>query len=173
MNATDWIIDLVLIGLVVIQIRGRRLSPVQVLLPIVIVGWAIVTYVHEIPTNGNSLVLIAIAIAVGALIGIGVGLLTNLRVDSGRVIAQAGLWAAVLWVVGMGSRLVFQLFATNGGGESIGRFSVTHEIDPTAWAPALILMAAATILLRTVLLLTRAARLRQASASSNTPTARA
>ncbi|NQX12700.1 hypothetical protein HQQ80_13765 [Microbacteriaceae bacterium VKM Ac-2855] len=68
---------------------------------------------------------------------------------------KAGPAAASLWVVRMGSCLVFQLYATNGGGVALGTFSAQNRIDPNAWTAALILMAAATIGVRTANLLWR------------------
>lgn len=167
MSTADWIIDLVLIGLVVLQLRERKLSAVQILLPIVLVGWATITYIHDVPTSGNSLLLIGSTVLVGLLIGIGVGMLTRVRTRSGQVVVKATAVAAVLWIVGMGSRLVFQLFATSGGGADLGRFDATNRIDNTAWPAALIFMAAATILARTIVLLTRVSM----EARKNTPRA--
>jgi len=154
-TATDWIIDIVLIGLVVLQLIERRLSIVQVLLPVAIIIWAIVTYVHSIPTDGNNLFLITLAVVVGAAIGAGVGLLTRVRVKDGVVVVKATIIAAILWVMGMGSRLAFQLWATHGGGMSVGRFDFTYHLSTDVWASALIFMAAATIALRSAILLTR------------------
>ncbi|MFV0459507.1 MAG: hypothetical protein ACK5MT_12155 [Actinomycetales bacterium] len=155
MTFTDWIIDIVLIGLVVLQLRERRMSVIQVLLPIVIVAWAAATYIRIVPTDGNNLLLLVIALLVGAAIGAGVGLLTRVRARDGEVVVKASALAAVLWVIGMGSRLVFQLWALGGGGESLGRFTLENSLSPDVWAPALLLMATATILVRTGILLTR------------------
>lgn len=156
MTATDWIVDIVLIGLIVLQLRERPISIVQILLPIAIIAWALLTYVHTIPTTGNAIAFISAAIVVGALIGAGVGMLTRQRAVDGRVLVRASAGAAVLWVVGMGSRLVFQLWAENGGGVHLAAFDARHALPATAWAPALILMAAATILVRTGVILGRA-----------------
>ncbi|MGH9057260.1 MAG: hypothetical protein ACRDYY_15580 [Acidimicrobiales bacterium] len=65
--------------------------------------------------------------------------------------------AAALWVLGVGTRLAFQLFATHGGAPAIGRFMEAHAITtPEPWVAALILMATGEALARTVVLALRA-----------------
>ncbi|WP_137802046.1 hypothetical protein [Kocuria sp. 2SI] len=155
MSATDWIIDLVLIGLVLIQLFERRLSLIQVLLPVAIVVWAGTNYITTIPTDGNNLLLLVITVLIGAAIGAGVGAFTRVRVRDRVVVVKATALAAALWVIGMGSRLVFQIWATNSGGQSLGTFTVQNNLSTDVWAPALLFMAAATIIVRTVILLAR------------------
>jgi hypothetical protein len=72
------------------------------------------------------------------------------RREDGVFMARATVVGAALWVVG--SRLIFQIYATHGGGKSIGRFSVTHHLDVTVWATALILSAFAEVFGRTAVL---------------------
>jgi hypothetical protein len=76
---------------------------------------------------------------------------------NGSFLAKAGFVAAALWIVGVGSRLAFELYATHGGGASIAHFSATHSITSAeAWTSALILMAFAEVLSRTGVLAWRA-----------------
>ncbi|MFE7712682.1 hypothetical protein ACFU6I_44740 [Streptomyces sp. NPDC057486] len=150
MTTTDWIIDLSLIGIVVLQMRARRLTLRSLLLPVGIVGWVGFKYLHGIPTAGNDLQLIVPAVLIGLALGTGAGVLTKVyRGSKGEVISKATITAGVLWVLGTGIRLAFQLYSTHGGGDSIGRFSVNHSIGLDAWVPALILMALAQVLART------------------------
>ncbi|WP_416483257.1 hypothetical protein [Streptomyces sp. CL12] len=152
MSFMDWVIDLALIGLVMLQLRGRQLSTKMLLLPIVLVGWAWTHYLRDIPTSGNSLVLIVSATLVGLALGIGAGILTHVyRNADGEVIAQATITAAVLWVLGVGFRLAFQLYATHGGKEAIGRFSIRHDLDTDAWTAAVLLMAFGEVFARTAI----------------------
>ena len=58
--------------------------------------------------------------------------------------------AAILWVVGVGTRFAFQLYATHGGAGAIGRFSAAHSITSSeAWVAALLFMAIGEALTRT------------------------
>ncbi|MFF0435436.1 hypothetical protein ACFYU9_24815 [Streptomyces sp. NPDC004327] len=149
MSTRDWLIDIALIGVVLLQLRGRQLTVPALLLPLGLVAWAATTYLHTFPTSGNDLVLIVGTTLIGLTLGAGAGVLTRVyRDDAGHVFARATAMAAVLWVVGCGFRMAFQLFATNGGGEAIGRFSAAHHLDAAAWAPAILLMAIAEVLAR-------------------------
>jgi hypothetical protein len=158
MTLTDYLVDFLLIGLVLLQVRGRRLTLHSFLLPLVLVGWAAVTYLKAVPTGGNDVVLIAGCAAAGATIGALCAAFTSVKWDGSSIpMAKAGAIAAVLWVVGVGTRLAFQLYATHGGGPAIERFSVAHHITGNAaWTAALVLMAISEVVARSGGLLLRA-----------------
>ena len=154
MTTTDYILDLVLIGLVFVQIRGRRLTTRSLLLPIGIVAYVAEQYLRSIPTAGNDLVLIVGCALAGITLGAGAALATKVTRDADGVpVAKAGLVAAVLWVLGVGSRFAFQMYSTHGGGPAVGRFMVHHDITSNqAWVAALVLMALGEALTRTLVL---------------------
>ncbi|HEY3811015.1 MAG TPA: hypothetical protein VGL49_06240 [Acidimicrobiales bacterium] len=158
MSFTDYLINGLLIALVVVQIRGRRLTVRSLVLPLILVGYAATHYLHSIPTAGNDMLLIVAGAAVGLTLGVLCAWCTALHVtEDGGVVAKAGRAAAALWIVGVGSRLAFQLYATHGGGAAIARFSEQHALTvPAAWTAALILMAIAEVLGRTGVLALRA-----------------
>ncbi|HXW78179.1 MAG TPA: hypothetical protein VEJ84_01705 [Acidimicrobiales bacterium] len=158
MTLTDYAIDILLIGLVLLQVRGRRLTARAFLVPIVVVAYAADNYLKAVPTGGNDLVLIIGCSVLGALIGGLCALFTSVKRDrDGVPIAKAGIAAAVLWVLGVGARFAFQLYASDGGGPAIQRFSVAHHITSIeAWSAALILMAIAEVAARTGGILLRA-----------------
>ena len=161
MTFTDYLIDFTLIGIVVLQLRGRRLTPRSLLFPLGIVGYVAATYLHGIPTAGNDILLVAAFAAVGSTLGLLAGLCTSVSSDrQGTIFAKAGLVAAGLWILGTGGRLAFQLYATHGGGRAIEHFSAAHSITSAkAWTAALILMALCEAVLRTGVLAWRAAGL--------------
>ncbi|QFZ20915.1 DUF1453 family protein [Saccharothrix syringae] len=163
MTWIDWLVDVALIGVVVLQLVGRRLTARGLLVPVVLVSWAGAHYLDGIPTAGNDLVLIALAVALGAGLGVGAGVLTRVsRRDDGAVFARATAWAAVLWVLGMGIRLVFQFYATHGGAVAVARFSADHLLDARAWVTALVLMAFAEVFGRTAVVWLRGQGVRRA-----------
>jgi hypothetical protein len=173
MTFTDYLIDISLIALVLVQIRGRRLTTRALLLPLAIVGYVAYSYLRGVPTAGNDLFLVAGCAALGATLGGLSGKFTSVYPDGDGVpMAKAGLIAATLWVLGTGARLAFQLYATHGGGAAIGRFSVAHSItSASAWTAALILMALSEAVCRTAILAWRANTVRrQAPAGVGTRT---
>jgi hypothetical protein len=168
MTITDYVLDIGLISLVLLQVRGRRLTVRNMVLPFLIVGWAVDKYLSGVPTSGNDLLLVGVAVAGGALFGTVAGLFTTVRADGkGGIVAKAGLVAALAWVLGVGTRLAFQLYATNGGGAAIGRFSAAHHITGAEpWTAALILMALTEVVGRTVIIGARAYRVNQATGAT-------
>jgi len=163
MTTTDYILDIALIAIVLLQVRGRRLTTRSLLLPLGIVGWAVANYLHGIPTAGNDLALVAGSAGLGAVLGGLAAVFTSVRPDhGGRPVAKAGFVAAALWVLGTGARFVFQLYATHGGAASIGRFSAAHDITSgEAWVAALLLMALGEVVARTGVLAWRAGAVRR------------
>ncbi|HWE55049.1 MAG TPA: hypothetical protein VG435_06025 [Acidimicrobiales bacterium] len=153
MSTSDYILDLALIGVVFLQLRGRRLTVRSLLLPIGIVAYFANKYLHGIPTGGNSLTLVVACAALGLALGAGAGIYTRVtRSDDGSIFARAGATAAVLWIAGVGTRFAFQFYASHGGGAGIVRFSTQHHISIQAWTAALILMAFGEVVARTAII---------------------
>lgn len=160
MTLTDYLLTLALVLLVVRQIHGKRLTPLQLFWPLGLVGWAAVKYLHVVPTAGNDVALVVVCVTVGMVLGTGSGLTTRVRrgADGVPVATATGL-AALLWVLGVGARLAFGLYAENGGGPAIARFSTAHQITgAAAWVAALILMGLAEVVARTGILALRGYR---------------
>jgi hypothetical protein len=167
MTISDYLIDIALIGLVLLQVRGRRITAHTLLLPLAIVGYVGFTYLKGIPTGGNDLILVLGLAAIGATLGTLAGLFTSVTRDrAGNAIAKAGVAAAGLWILGTGCRLAFQLYATHGGGAAIERFSANHHITSIeAWTSALILMALCEAVSRTGVLAWRTHALHRTAAA--------
>lgn len=161
MNATDYIINSVLVLLVIRQIRGSRLDLQNLLLPVVLVAGAAAYYLRSVPTAGNDVALDVTLAATGAALGILCALATHLRRGSDGVpFAKAGAVAALLWVIGIGCRMGFAFSSDHGAGPAITRFSVAHSITGSdAWVAALVMMALAEVAARLVVLRLRARKL--------------
>jgi hypothetical protein len=156
MTTTDWIIDLALILLVLRQIRESRLDRRFVLVPLGLVGWAAHSYLHAISTAGNDLMLIVVLAAAGGTLGLLSALATRVRVIDGHAMSKAGFSAATLWIVGVGSRLAFQFYASHGGAGAIERFSIHHDITgANTWADALVIMALSEVIVRLAVIVLR------------------
>jgi len=155
MTTTDYVLDIALIAIVLLQIRGRRLTPRSQLIPLAIVAWA----------AGNDLLLVIGCAAVGTVLGTLCAVFTSVRPDTqGFPVAKAGVVAAVLWILGVGARFAFQLYATHGGQAAIARFSLAHDITSSeAWTAALVLMALCEVVARVGILAWRGYTVRQMS----------
>ena len=98
MTPFDYITDVLLIAVVVLQMRTRTLTLRSLLLPIGLVAGAGIAYLRPISLAGNNLVLIAVLLAAGVSLGSLSGLATSVwRRDDGDVVSRAGNLAAFLW----------------------------------------------------------------------------
>ncbi len=167
MTFIDWVVDTALILIVVRQLRVSRFDRRAVVLPLAICAFVANHYVHAVPSAGNDVALMAGLTAVGLTFGSLSAAATRVWSDGGRyALVQAGRAAAAVWVLGMGSRMAFAVWASHGGWPTIARFSAQHHISPDAWTAALVFMALAEVMSRIAIL---AARSRRAVASTPAP----
>jgi hypothetical protein len=168
MTTSDYLIDSALVLLVLLQIKERPLTDRTLIRPLVILGIALLNYLHGVPTAGDDLVLLAVLATVGTTIGIASGSTVMLRPGAaGEVLMRTGWLSGFLWVLGMGSRFAFIYWSTHSGAGSIASFSAAHSISGAeAWTVALLGMAASEVLGRTAVIATRRARLRPQRAVS-------
>lgn len=150
MTTTEWITDIALILVVFRQLREGRLDLKSFLIPLGIVTFVAYSYLDSVPTAGNDLVLIGVLMSVGAALGVAGGIYTRLRTVGEHVLIKAGAVSAILWVVGMGARMGFQMWTEHGGGaDDVARFSIAHHItSEDAWVAAFVLMALTEVVTR-------------------------
>lgn len=159
MTPFEYALNIGLVGLVLLQLRGRKLTVVNLLVPVAITVFVAMNFLHAIPTTGNDMVLELGGALLGALLGTAAALTTRIDRDNlGRAIAKAGVVAAILWVVGIGARVGFSLYVQHGGYDAVGRFSMTHAITGQAWGVTFTLMAVAEVLSRTGIVFLKARR---------------
>jgi hypothetical protein len=158
MTSTDYLIDIVLLGLVLLQVRERRMDARSLLIPVVLVAFTASRYLKSFPTAGHDVLLDVVLAAIGLVIGTACAATTRVWMGAdGTARSKAGAAAAALWVLGIGSRMAFQEYAAHGGAGAIARFSAHHQITSSqAWVTALVLMALAEVTARLVLLRVRA-----------------
>lgn len=149
MTTTDWITDIALVLVVFRQLREGRLGLKSYVIPLGIVAFVASQYLHTIPSAGNDLVLIGALVGAGAALGVAGGVYTRIRSADGHLFIKAGAISAVLWVLGMGARMGFQVWVDHGGADDVGRFSLAHDITTSqAWVAAFVLMALTEVITR-------------------------
>ncbi|MFE5604397.1 hypothetical protein ACFQ8O_35045 [Streptomyces coelicoflavus] len=171
MTTTEWITDIALVLVVFRQLREGRLDRRTFLIPLGIVAVVAYSYLDSVPTEGNDLVLIAALTAVGAALGIAGGVYTRIRPLDGHLVIKAGAVSAILWVLGMGARMGFQVWVEHGGGaDDVARFSIDHHItSDQAWVAAFVLMAVTEVVTRVATIYVRS----RARAATGAPAASA
>lgn len=150
MTTSDWIIDIALLLIVLLQLRGERLSARTIVVPLTLIGWVTFHYLTDIPTAGNDVPLMVGFATAGVVFGLAGGLLTRVRYTDGRIFVRATWSAAALWVLSMGFRLGFAVWTSHPSGEAhVARFSAGHDITSVqAWVAALIMMAFGEVVVR-------------------------
>jgi hypothetical protein len=159
MTTSEYLLNVVLVGLVVLQIRGIKLTAAALLLPVVMTAWAASQILQTVPTAGNDLVLELGFAACGCGLGVLAGVATSVRRAGAAAVAKAGVVAAALWVLGIGARVGFSLWVQHGGGPAVRQFSLAHHITGgPAWGTGFVLMALAEVTSRTGVLYVKARR---------------
>jgi hypothetical protein len=153
MTATDYLLNIGLVGLVVLQIRGHKITRARLIFPLVVTVWVASQFLRGMPTAGNDTLLEAGLALTGVALGALAGLATTVQRDGAEAFAKAGITAAALWVAGIGARMGFSIWVSNGGRPSVASFSAAHNITTgTAWIAGFILMAMLEVAVRTAIL---------------------
>jgi hypothetical protein len=159
MTTFEYALNIVLVGLVGLQIRGIKLTAAALLVPVVMTAWAASQILRTVPTGGNDVALEAIFGFGGVALGVAAGLVTSVRRDGAAAVAKAGAVAALLWTAGIGARVAFSMWVQNGGAPMVRQFSVAHHITGgPAWGTGFVLMALAEVVSRTGVLYAKARR---------------
>ena len=158
MPASVWIINLVVLTVVLeADLGSRRITWVRLIRPVVVAGAIIAYYLTRTPvaTSGGGLAFELALAAAGLALGLAVGAVFGVfRDGAGLSRSRAGAGYAALWLAVIGARIGFA-YAT-GHSRGLQTWLATHHITADAVTDALIFMAAAMLLTRTVVLLVRA-----------------
>jgi hypothetical protein len=162
----DYLIDVLLIAVIFRQVRFRRLTPRSMIVPVLLIAAAGASYLRPFTAGGNDIAVIVAFTCIGMSLGSWSGLATRVqRASDGSVVSRSGVVAVATWLIGMGFRFAFAVYAsTNAGGAVVARFSAHHAItNVQTWTTALVLMALGEVLARIVILQIRRARIGGAS----------
>jgi hypothetical protein len=148
----------------------RKISWFRIARPLVTAAVLVPLYFAGFSTHGTGLVLELAATAAGLLLGVAV--LALMRVyrspRTGKAVSPAGFGYAALWIVVIGARAAFSYGSVHWFGPQLGHWMAANAVT----TDALLLMALAMTLTRTLGLVGRAARLpaRIAAAPHSVPT---
>ncbi|TDU05976.1 hypothetical protein EDD99_4518 [Streptomyces sp. 846.5] len=146
----------------------RKIGPVRILRPLVLAGAVIPLFVQSPATHGTGLAVELAGIAAGLLGGlVAVALMAVHRSrDTGRPVSRAGTPYALLWIVVIGARAAFSYGSSHWFPAQLTSWCIAHQVTGAAITDALIVMAVAMLLTRTIGLGARAARLPAAATAS-------
>jgi len=141
--------SLVLVLAVLRQIRPQSMGLRALLWPVAIVVIVGFGYIADFRVTGNDLVIMSVGTVIGLVLGLSCAAFTRVWADGGVAMAQAGVLAAVLWLIGMAGRLAFVLFTEHGGAATVGQWSEAWHVNGGGWGATLLLMAVSEVLART------------------------
>ena len=140
---------------------ARKIGPMRLLRPVIAAAVIIPLFVDRPVTHGTGLVVEIAGIVAGVLGGLAAAALMSVyrSPDTGRPVSRAGVPYAIFWTVVVGARAAFSYGAAHWFTDQIVSWAIANQVSEAAITDALIFMAIAMILVRTVGLATRASRL--------------
>jgi hypothetical protein len=151
----------------------RTIGPFRIARPLLMSAAIVPMYLTALATAGAGLALEIAAVASG----LGLGLLAASQLSvyrspkTGRPVSAAGLGYGAVWTTVVGARATFSYGATHWFAGPLGGWMVRHHVTAADLTNALVLMAVAMVLTRTIGMATRALRTgRHASTAANDAT---
>ena len=136
----------------------RRISAFRVVRPLLMSAVIVPIYLKAVTTHGTGLGLELTALLAGVVGGLCAAGLTRVYRSprTGRPVSAAGFGYAALWVAVIGARSAFSYGSAHWFGPQLGGGMMRHSVTADAITDALIVMAVAMTLTRTVALASRA-----------------
>jgi Flp pilus assembly protein protease CpaA len=148
MTLQIWILIIaVFVAVVFLRLGRHRYTRRQRIVSLAVVAVLVLNYVRGMPTTGNDVLLEMACLALGALFGVAMLAVTSVEEDTttGEVWVRAGIAYLLLWVILLGSRVVFAYSATGWARQDVGHYFIRNHLSFTAITPAFVLMTIGSV----------------------------
>ncbi|PQQ47582.1 hypothetical protein [Bacillus thuringiensis] len=145
-----------LLYVIITQLGRREYTKHKVIMSLTICGIIAYKYIKEIPTSGNDVAALAIMIVAGIAFGLLMQLSMKIEYGSdGKAYTIAGTTYLILWIVGLGSRIVVAYYAQDWNPQGFMEFLMKNHLDISVITPAFILFTIAMLFTNVISLVTR------------------
>ena len=153
---------------------ARKVGKARILRPLLVAAVIVPLFIKAPVSSGTGLTLEIAGIALGLVCGLAAAALMRVRRSAvtGKPVSQAGFGYAVLWTVVIGARAAFSYGCVHWFPVQLLHFAESHRLTVDGLTDALVFMAIAMLVARTVGLAARAARLAPAGSQSVSVSAR-
>ncbi len=161
----------ILVGVLISDLGHRAITTHRLLRPLLIAASAGTFYLTAVATSGAGLAIELACTGAGALLGLLAASLMHVEHDPShnRAFTRAGISYALIWIVTIAARLTFIYGSSHWYSAGLDSWMLAHHITADALTDALVLMALAMTVTRTVSLLIR----RRTSANAHLASVRA
>lgn len=140
---------------------ARKIGKARILRPLIVAVLIVPLFIQHPATSGTGLGFELAGIALGIVCGLAAGALMRVRraPDTGKPVSSAGWSYAALWIVVIGARAAFSYGCVHWFPTQLVHFGEAHNLTVAGLTDALVFMAIAMLVARTLSLAARAARL--------------
>jgi hypothetical protein len=152
----------VLFAVLEADLGRRKITSFRILRPILLAAGIVPLFITHPATSGSGEILEIALAALGVLLGIvAAGGLMRIGFDDGQAVSTAGAAYAAFWSLVIGLRLLFTYGANHWYTTQLGHWMATNGISLDALTDALIFMALAMAVTRSVRLAAGRAQVRR------------